>query len=196
MEVSGGAGVERERKKYEEYAYLLDELLHGRPGAPRTAYHGRGIIQIVGETYFTLLEAAPRKDVAFTIRERIYVGKEGRTKVSHILGRVTYGELTSAAKAELPAVVETIIRSDEGRFIDFFNSSQPVTPRMHSMELIPGIGKRLMWQILDQRERQPFSGFEDLQSRVNLTDPVRLLARRVLKELSEDEKYQLFTRPM
>jgi len=78
--------VERERKKYEEYAYLLDELPHGRPGASRPTYHARGIIQIIGETYFTLLEAEPRKDSTFAIRERIYVGKEGRTKVSHILG--------------------------------------------------------------------------------------------------------------
>jgi len=67
---------------------------------------------------------------------------------------------------------------------------------MHAMELIPGIGKKLMWQILEQRERQPFNGFEDLQERVNITDPVKLLARRVLKELSEEEKYMIFTRPM
>ena len=188
--------MERERKKYEEYAYLLDELPHGRPGASRPTYHARGIIQIIGETYFTLLEAEPRKDSTFAIRERIYVGKEGRTKVSHILGRITYEELTSAAKAEIPAVVETIIKSSVKRFIDFFNTSQSVTPRMHAMELIPGIGKKLMWQILEQRERQPFKGFEDLQDRVNITDPVKLLARRVLKELSEEEKYMIFTRPM
>lgn len=189
-------GTDREGKKYEEYAYVLDELPHGRPGSPRAAYQAGGVIQIIGETYFTLLEATPRRDAAFNIRERIYVGKSGRTKVSHILGRISYNELTSAAKAELSSVIETIIRSDETRFVDFFNTSQPVTPRMHSMELIPGIGKRLMWQILDQREREPFKSLEDLQNRVNLPDPARLLARRVLKELSEDEKYLLFSRRM
>ncbi len=149
---------------------------------------------MIGETYFTLLEAVPRHGMPFNIRERIYVGKKGRTKVEHILGRITYEELTSAAKAELPQAIETIINADAKRFIDFFNRSQPVTPRMHSMELIPGIGKRLMWQILDQRERVPFDSFEDLQNRVNISDPAKLLARRVLKELSEEEKYQLFTR--
>jgi putative nucleotide binding protein len=66
---------------------------------------------------------------------------------------------------------------------------------MHAMELIPGIGKRLMWQIIEQRERVPFDSFEDLQSRVNLTDPVKLLSRRIIQELSEEEKYQLFARP-
>jgi predicted nucleic acid-binding OB-fold protein len=42
----------------------------------------------------------------------------------------------------------------------------------------------------------PFDTYEDLKSRVNITDPAKLLARRVLKELSEDEKYQIFTRPI
>ncbi|HUS78279.1 MAG TPA: DUF655 domain-containing protein [Patescibacteria group bacterium] len=188
--------MERAPKKYEEYAYVLDDLPHGRPGTQRSSYHGNPIIQIVGETYFTLLEAVPRGDMPYNIRERIYVGKKGRTVVEHILGRINYSDLTSSAKAELPLVAETIIRSDVPKFITFFNESQPVTPRMHSMELVPGIGKRLMWQILDQRERVPFDSFEDLQNRVNITDPAKLLARRVLKELSEEEKYNIFTRPM
>ena len=187
--------MERPPKRYEENAYVLDHLPHGRPGAQRTSYHGRAIIQMVGETYFTLLEAVPRKDSDFNIQERIYVGKKGRTKVEHILGRITYNDLSSAARAELPLIVEAIVRAQEEKFVAFFNESQPLTPRMHAMELIPGIGKRLMWQILDQRERVPFGSYEDLQRRVNVTDPVKLLVRRVMNELSEDEKYQLFVRP-
>ena len=188
--------MEREGKKYEEYAYVLDVLPHGRPGSPRPTYHERGIIQIVGETFFTLLECVPQREANFNVHERIYVGKAGRTKVSHILGRISYADLSSSAKAELPFVVEEIIKSQERRFISFINDSQPVTPRMHSIELIPGIGKKLMWQILEQRERQPFRSFEDLQQRVNIPDPAKLLARRVLEELSQEEKYMLFTRPM
>jgi len=187
--------MQRPPKKYEEYAYVLDELPHGRPGAQRSQYHGRAVVQIVGDSFFTLLEAVPHRDARFPQGERIYVGKKGRTKVEHILGRITYDELTSGARAELPNALDTIIKADEGRFINFFNSSQPLTPRMHAMELIPGIGKRLMWQIIEQRERVPFDGFEDLQSRVNLTDPVKLLSRRIIQELSEEEKYQLFVRP-
>jgi putative nucleotide binding protein len=150
----------------------------------------------VGESYFTLLEAAPKPDAEYNIRDRIFVGKGERTRVGHILGRIGYDELTSAARLELPQIVEEIVASSEAEFITFFNTSQQVTPRMHSMELIPGIGKRLMRQILDQRERVSFSNFEDLKQRVNLTDPSKLIARRVLKELSEDEKYSLFTRPL
>ncbi|MGD2200373.1 MAG: DUF655 domain-containing protein [Candidatus Bathyarchaeota archaeon] len=187
--------MERPPKKYEEYAYVLDVLPHGRPGAQRSSHHGRAVIQMIGESYFTLLEAVPHEGATFEPRERIYVGKKGRTKVEHILGRINYEELTSASKAEIPLATEAIIRTDEPRFIEFFNKSQPLTPRMHSLELIPGIGKRLMWQIIDRRDRVPFDSFEDLQSGVNITDPVKLLVRRILKELSEEEKYQIFVRP-
>lgn len=185
----------KEPKKYEEYAYVLDYLPHGRPGAPRTAHTAAGVIQLLGEVYFTLLEATPNKDAEYNIRDRIYVGKGDRALVSHVLGRINYEDLTSAAKAELPAVTEAIVQANEARFLEFVNTSPPLTPRMHSLELIPGIGKRLMFQILELRERAPFTGFEDLKERVNLTDPVKLIARRVQEELSQEQKYYLFVRP-
>jgi len=185
----------KEPKKYEEYAYVLDYLPHGRPGAPRTAHTASGVIQLLGEEYFTLLEATPNKDAEYNIKDRIYVGKGDRALVSHILGRIAYDELTSQAKAELITVIEAVVQNNESRFIEFINTSPSLTPRMHSLELIPGIGKRLMFQILELRERAPFAGFEDLKTRVNLTDPVKLIARRIQEELSQEQKYYLFVRP-
>lgn len=186
----------KDQKKYEEYAYILDKLLHGRPGTSRTSYSAGGVIQMLGESYFTILEASPKRDAEYSIKDRIFVGKGDRALVSHILGRITYEELTSAAKAELPQIIVTIVENNEWRFIDFFNNSQPLTPRMHSLELIPGIGKRIMFQILELRERLPFESFQDLKERVNLTDPIKLISRRVLAELSEEQKYYIFTRPI
>lgn len=186
----------RDQKKYEEYAYILDYLPHGRPGSVRTSHSTTGVIQMIGDTYFTLLEATPKSDSDYNIREKIFVGKGDRALVGHILGRISYEELTSAAKAELPLVIEDIVLENEKRFIEFINESLSLTPRMHSLELIPGIGKRLMFQILDLRERVPFESYKDVKDRVNLSDPVKLIAKRVLKELSEDEKYYLFIRPM
>ncbi len=186
----------REPKKYEEYAYVLEFLPHGRPGAPRTSHSTSGVVQLLGEEYFTLLEASPLPGVEYTIRDRIFVGKGDRAKVGHILGRIRYEELYSAGRDELQAAVELVVKNNEGRFIGFINDSQSLTTRMHSLELIPGIGKRLMFQILDLRERFPFESFTDLKERANLPDPVKLIARRVIKELSEDQKYYIFTRPL
>jgi len=187
--------VEREGKKYEEHAYVIDYLPQGRLGSQKPAFRGEGVVQMIGGTYFTLLEAIPRKGETLQIGDIIYVGKKGRTQISHIIGRISYDELTSTAKDELPAVIEKMIKSQEPRFLKFFNESQPITPRMHSLELIPGIGKKLMWQVLNQREVRKFTNFDDLKERANIPDPVKLLARRILDELSKEEKYRLFTRP-
>jgi putative nucleotide binding protein len=185
----------RDQKKYEEYAYVLDFLSHGRPGAPRTPHTTSGVIQMAGESYFTLLEASPRKDADYNPRDRIFVGKGDRAFVSHVIGRIAYNDLTNTAKVELPGIIELIVKANESFFVNFFNTSQSVTPRMHSLELIPGIGKRLMFQILDIREKYPFKSFQDIEDRVNLKDLVGLISKRVLEELSQEEKYLLFTRP-
>jgi len=182
-------------KKYEDYAYVLDYLPHGRPGVPRGPYTQGGVLQLIGESYFTLLEASPKRDANYNIRDRIFVGKGSRALVSHIISRIKYDELTSSSKAELPTIIETIVIANEPFFTNFFNTSQQITPRMHSLELIPGIGKRLMFHILDLREKQSFKSFSDVEQRVNLKDPAKLIARRIFDELSQEEKYLLFTRP-
>lgn len=169
---------------------------HGRPGSLRTSHSAQGLLQLLGEEYFTLLEASPKPESEYNFRDKIFVGKGERTLVGHILGRINYENLTSSSRGELPAVIEIVVKHNEEKFIGFINDSQSLTTRMHSLELIPGIGKRLMFQILELRERYPFEGYEDLKARTSLSDPVKLITRRILKELGEDEKYYIFTRPM
>ncbi len=65
---------------------------------------------------------------------------------------------------------------------------------MHSLELLPGVGKKLMWQILDERERKPFYSYNDLQERTALADPIKIIAKRIVEELAGDSKYKLFVR--
>lgn len=62
------------------------------------------------------------------------------------------------------------------------------------MELIPGIGKKYMWQIINERERKPFESFEDLKTRTEIPDPAKLIAKRIIEELAGESKYRLFTR--
>ncbi|MEM2917251.1 MAG: DUF655 domain-containing protein [Candidatus Bathyarchaeia archaeon] len=186
----------REHKKtqlYEEHAYVLDFLPHGRAGGKPT-YRAGALVQLVGEEYFTLLEAIAKEGVALKPYDRVYVGKNAREELTYILGRIGYEELTAAAKMELPGVVERIILNREKWFVNFFNAAQAITPRMHALELIPGIGKKYMWQIINERERKPFESFDDLQKRANIPSPAKLIAKRVLEELAGESKYRLFTR--
>ena len=126
---------------YEEYAYVLDFLPYGKPGA-RPGYRTNPVVQLVGESYFTLLEANVRKGVTLSVHNRVYVGKNVRKEITYILGRIGYDELTANAKAELTNVIERIVLNNEERFVEFFNTARAITPRMHALELIPGIGKQ------------------------------------------------------
>jgi putative nucleotide binding protein len=184
-------------KRYEEYAYVLDFLPHGRPGirpTGRAGYRAGALVQVVGEEFFTLLEALVKDGVMLKAHDRVYVGKEPREEITYIIGRIGYDELTAAARMELPAVISRIVLSRENWFINFFNTARAVTPRMHALELIPGIGKKYMWQVINERERRPFENYDDLQKRTELPNPVKLATKRVLEELSSDSKYRLFTR--
>jgi putative nucleotide binding protein len=180
-------------KRYEEHAYVLDFLPHGRPGA-RPGYRAGALVQVIGGEYFTLLEAIVKEGVVLKPFEMVYVGKEARKKITYIIGRIGYDELTTTAKMELAAAVEKIVLNRESWFVKFFNTAQAMTPRMHALELIPGIGKKYMWQILDEREKKPFKNFENLQQRANMPNPAKLLTKRILEELAGESKHRLFTR--
>jgi len=184
-------------KRYEEHAYVLDFLPHGRPGirpTGRAGYRAGALVQLLGEEFFTLLEALVKEGVVLKPHNRVYVGKQAREEITYIIGRITHDELTAAAKMELPAVISKIVHNREREFVDFFNTAHAMTPRMHALELIPGIGKKYMWQVIDERERKPFENFEDLQNRTEIPDPVKLITKRILEELAGESKYRLFTR--
>jgi putative nucleotide binding protein len=184
-------------KRYEEYAYVLDFLPHGRPGirvSGRAGYRAGALVQLIGEEFFTLLEALIKEGALLKPNDRVYVGKDAREEVTYIIGRIGYDELTVAAKNELPVVISRIVLNREDWFIDFFNNARAVTPRMHALELIPGIGKKYMWQVINTRERKPFENFDDLQKRTEIPNPVKLITKRIMEELSADSKYRLFTR--
>jgi len=180
-------------KRYEEYAYVLDYLPHGRPTA-RPTYRAGALVQLVGEEFFTLLEATVKETLVLKLYDRVYVGKESREEITYIIGRIGYDELTSTARMELPMALEKIVLNREAWFINFFNTAQAITPRMHALELIPGIGKKYMWQIINERDRMPFKSFDDLQQRANIPSPAKLVTKRILEELSGESKYRLFTR--
>ncbi|MEM1607401.1 MAG: DUF655 domain-containing protein [Candidatus Bathyarchaeia archaeon] len=179
---------------YEEYAYVIDYLPYGRPGL-RLKRRSGAIVQLIGEEYFTLLEAVVREGVVLKPSDRVYIGKDSREEILYIIGRMSYDELTANAKMELENVIEKIVLNREKHFVNFFNTAKPVTPRMHALELIPGIGKKYMWKIIEEREKKPFESFQDLQKRTGIPNPVKLISKRVIEELSSDCKYRLFTRP-
>lgn len=183
-------------KKYEDRGIVLDFLPDGHPNDPRPIHLREPISQILGDTFFTMLEIVPQKGVTFAPMERVFIGRGDREKVERIKRRIGYEELTAAAKAELlPAVVSLVDEIPE-RFVEFFNRAVPLTTRYHQLELIPGIGKKLMWAVIEERKKGPFIDFADIESRVKgLVNPKTLVAKRIVAEVEGVDKYRIFVRP-
>ena len=179
-------------KKYEEFAFVLDFAPRGKS----VVIKGREgpIVQAIGQDRLTLLELLAVENQDFELGEKVRIGKEGREKIVSVLGKLSFEELTPESKSTLLNVVETIVKSNESRYVAYFNELQPLTPRLHGLELIPGIGKTFMKQIVDGRERQPFKSFDELQQRVGLRDPAKLIAKRIVEELSGGSRINLFVR--
>ncbi|MFW6013827.1 MAG: DUF655 domain-containing protein [Candidatus Nanoarchaeia archaeon] len=180
-------------KSKEEYAVVLDYLSHGYPFDTRPTHQKTPVVQVIGTEKFTLLEVAPKKGVFFQPLDTIYIGTGKRDKVHHIIGRLPTDKLTATAKQELDFVIEDILNKNETKFIEFFNNARPLSTRMHQLELLPGVGKKHMWQIIEQRDAEAFKSFEDIRKRVKLLpNPKKTIIRRIQKELQGTEKYNLF----
>ncbi|HJM00718.1 MAG TPA: DUF655 domain-containing protein [Nitrosopumilus sp.] len=179
-------------RKYEEYAYVLDF----NPRGKSTTVRGREgiIITAIGEERLTILEVLGVSNSTFEVGEKIYIGKDGRTKISSVLGKMEYSKISSSAQSELSTVVEKIVTTNEIRFVEYLNNAQPLTPRIHALELIPGIGKTYMKTMLEEREKQKFESYLDLQERVGFKDPVKHISERILDEISGESRMNLFVK--
>ena len=184
--------VNTQSRKYEEYAYVLDFTSQGKS----KTVHGRDgiIIVALGEERLTLLEILGVNDSTFDVGEKIYIGKEGRTKVQSVLGKLDYEQITSTAQSELESVVNTIVTKNEQRFVDYINNAQPLTPRKHSLELIPGVGKTYLKLILEQINKQKFLNYKDMEERAGLKEPVNHLSKRILEEITGETQFRLFVK--
>ena len=173
----------------EENCIVLDFLPHGY--ADRR--HAEPVAQAVGTSFFTLLEVIPREGTDFAQGESVYIGEGKREKVMFIKGQIEFKDLTNMAQNYLEDAVKAIVEGSEDRFVEFFNKSGPVTPRMHRFQLLPGIGSKHMQAVLAERAKKPFASLKDIEERVKLfPDPKKTIIRRVLEELKQDEKYYLF----
>ncbi len=185
--------MDRQEKPKEEYAVVLDFLPNGYSNDDRPMFKKTPIVQAIGKTNFTLLELVPKKDVFLQPSDEVYIGEKERDKIHHINGRLALNKLTPTAKSEIEHIVHKIVKENQQRFVQFFNDAQPLSTRMHSLELLPGLGKKHMWQILEERRGDPFKDFDDLKKRVKLIpDPEKIIIRRILKELEREEKHYIF----
>ncbi|MBE6503485.1 MAG: DUF655 domain-containing protein [Methanobrevibacter sp.] len=188
--------------KKEENAVVLDYLSRGYVKSDMSKFGGKPIAQAIGTEQFTLLELVPKNGVALEIQDTVYIGKGKRDKIYRVLGKLDYENLTATSRIELDYAIKEIVEQNEENFVEFFNTADAVSTRLHSLELIPGIGKKYMWDIINERDKKKFESFEDIAERLpTLADPASMIVNRIKQELDSTtprrgkNKYYLFTQP-
>ena len=172
----------------EEYTIILEYLPNGYPLEKKMM----PIAQAIGITNLTLLELVPRKGVSLTIGEKVYIGEGKREKIYYILGRLNREKLTEPAKEQLKDFVREVTKGKE--FLEFFNKAEAINKRIHQIELLPGFGKKHTQEIIEKRKEKEFGSFEDMKNRIqNLPDPEKAIEKRIFQELTNFERYNLFT---
>ncbi len=175
----------------EENAIILDYLPNGYPLERKMM----PIAQAIGKGNLILLELVPRRGVSLEVGEEVYIGEGKRDKIYYILGRLHREKLTESAKNQLQEFIERVVKEREKEFVEFFNKSEAINKRLHQIELLPGFGKRHMQEILKQRKEKDFESFEDMKSRIqNLPDPEKAIQKRILTELINIERHNLFVK--
>ena len=173
----------------DENVIVLDFLSTGHASGRKEP-----IAQVIGEKYFSLLEVVIKPGALVKNGDKLYIGEGKRDTVDHIKRRIGANELTSFAKSEVPFLVEKIVNENEAKFVEFFNTARPVSTRLHQLELLPGVGKKHMWGIIEERKKGPFKSFEDIKNRIKLIpDPKGSVVKRIIEEIeNEDERYRIF----
>lgn len=181
-------------KKFREII-ILDLLMHGHPEEDKPSWAKTPIAQVLTFPDFVLYEVKVNKNSNIEVQEqKTYEEFLNEEKLREVLKKIDYNDLTSTSKALIQSILEKEVLKYEEEFINFFNNSTSITPRMHALKLLPGIGQKHMWEIIEARERQKFGAFQDIADRTSISNPAKLLAQRIIKELQRDVKYYLFSK--
>ena len=179
----------------EDYAYILDYLAQGTSGGGFSKREP--VCYAIGDEEFKLFELVPKAGAQVDIGVRTYIGKDTadvkRDIIDHVKRRINYNDLTSNAQAELEYAVNDIVLSKQMRFIRFFNEAEGISMRKHMLEELPGLGKKSMMAILEERKKGNFKDFSDLSERTGVKNPEKLIVARIVLEISDpDRKRYIF----
>lgn len=177
-----------------EHAVVLDHLPYGRPDDDRPQHQKPEIAYAVGEQRFELYELTLSEDADVSIGDRIVVAPDADRDIVDRYRKIEHSDLSRGAEQELEYVIEEIVDRHPQRFLDYFNEAQPLTLRLHQLNVLPGIGEKLRNDIIDSRKREgPFESFAGLEERISgLHDAKGTVVGRIIEELTEEVKYRAF----
>jgi putative nucleotide binding protein len=174
----------------EEFAYILDYLPQGVPSAGFTKKEP--ICYALGDEEFKLFELVAKPNAPVAIGAKTFIGKDSETQkrdlIDHVKRRVKFDELTSNAVSELEFAITDIVMSNQEKYIAFFNTAEAISMRKHLLEELPGLGKKSLNIILEERKKALFKDFADLAQRTGIKAPEKLIVSRILLEIEDDDR--------
>ena len=168
----------------EEYAYIIDHIPQGSGFSKKES-----ITYAIGDEEFKLFELVPKAGATVIIGDRVFIGKDSATVkrdvIDHVKRRIGYEDLTNNAVTELEYAVTDIVMAKQERFVKFFNEAEAISMRKHLLEELPGLGKKSMAAILEERKKGAFKDFADLSERTNVKAPEKLIVARIMLEIQD-----------
>jgi predicted nucleic acid-binding OB-fold protein len=104
--------------------------------------------------------------------------------------KISPKRLSIGAKLELENGIKKIILKNEDVFVDFLNNAKSTSRYFHPFLLLPGMGKKKLNLILQEREKELFSSLDDFKDRAKF-NVVSSLAMRFVDELNGKEERKL-----
>lgn len=173
-------------------SYIIDFYPQGKSLSRKRSNDYNPLAVIVTANYFEFYDVILSFGSEFSTREQLII-KSNDKKIRN-LSKVNFGQLSSSALDILPSVIKNIVVAFETRYIKFLNQAHPLTTQMHQLRLLPGVGQKRMWVILEARKKAPFKSFNDFSERTGISDPISLFSGRILSEIDTSPKYCLFTK--
>lgn len=190
-----GSRKKKQFIKRERDVIILDLMPHGHVGDQKPSWARAPLAQVLTFPDFVLYEVKYNRDSDIKVQEKnTYENFRNENKLQEVVRKINYDDLTNTSKALIQPILEKEVKNYEDLFIRFFNNSTSITPRLHALKLIPGIGQKHMWEILEARDRQEFVTFQDISDRTSISNPAKQLALRIIKELQRDVKYYIFSK--
>ncbi len=171
---------------------VLDFYPQGKSLSRKRSEDYNPLAVIIETDYFQFFDVIFNRGTICAVRDHLKISPQNRRILS--IKQIQYNQLSSSALEILPSIVNEIIRTFESRYIGFLNQAKPLTTQMHQLQLLPGIGHKRLWTILEERKKAKFTSFADFKERTGISDPLSMFVNRILIELETMPKYRVFTK--
>jgi len=179
------------RKQALGQVFVLDFYPQGKSLSRKYADDFNPLAVVITADHFQFFDLILKRGENVSVGDSITISSSRKREFK--IKKIGYNQLSDSAANFLPEIVEKIVLISEARFIRFLNHARPLTSQMHQLQLIPGIGNKRLWQILEARKKSPFQTFDDFKDRTGISDPILAFTNRIINEIKEEEKYLLFT---